>query len=153
MTVPPSPNPDVQSLPARRLGRAGFEVRPFGLGGGSLGGDRTTDEAAVAAVRRALELGIDFIDTSAGYGMGESERRIGLSLTPQDRRRIRLQTKAGTGTQPKDFSGDGIRRSVEASLKRLRTEYLDVCLIHDPDDMTPVLAPGGGIDALVQLKE
>ena len=153
MTVPPSPNPDVQSLPPRRLGRAGFEVRPFGLGGGSLGGDRTTDEAAVAAVRRALELGIDFIDTSAGYGMGESERRIGLALTPQDRRRIRLQTKAGSGTRPKAYDGDSIRRSVEASLKRLRTEYLDVCLIHDPDEMEPVLASGSGIEALVRLKE
>jgi D-threo-aldose 1-dehydrogenase len=153
MTVPPSPNPDVQSLPPRRLGRAGFEIRPFGLGSASLGSDRATDEAAVATVRRALELGIDFIDTSAGYGMGESERRIGLALTPADRRRIRLQTKAGTGTQPKDYRGDAIRRSVEASLKRLRTSYLDVCLIHDPDDFGPVVAAGGGIEALVRLKE
>src|SRR4051794_32650000 len=85
--------------------------------------------------------------------MGESERRIGLALAPEDRRRIRLQTKAGSGTRPKDYSGDGIRRSVEASLKRLRTDYLDVCLIHDPDEFEPVLAPGGGIEALVRLKE
>src|SRR6266851_2158479 len=153
MTVPSSPNSGVQSLTPRQLGRAGFEVRPFGLGSASLGSDRATDEAAVATVRRALELGIDFIDTSAGYGMGESERRIGLALTPADRRRIRLQTKAGTGTQPKDYRGDAIRRSVEASLQRLRTEYLDVCLIHDPDDFGPVVAPGGGIEALVRLKE
>ena len=153
MAAPPPFTPDWHSLPRRRLGRAGFEVRPFGLGTASLGSDRTTDEGAVATVRRALELGIDFIDSSAGYGMGESERRIGLALTPEDRRRVRLQTKAGTGTRPKDYSGDGIRRSVEASLKRLRTDYLDVCLIHDPDEFEPVLAPGGGIEALVRLKE
>jgi aryl-alcohol dehydrogenase-like predicted oxidoreductase len=112
-----------------------------------------TDDTAIATVRRALELGIDFLDTSAGYGMGESERRIGLALTPEDRRRIRLQTKAGSGTRPKAYSGDAIRRSVEASLQRLRTDTLDVCLIHDPDDMEPVLAPGGGIEALDRLKQ
>jgi D-threo-aldose 1-dehydrogenase len=153
MSVPPSPLPGVQSLTPRRLGRAGFAVRPFGLGTASLGSERASDEGAVATIRRALELGIDFIDTSAGYGMGESERRIGLALTPEDRRRIRLQTKAGTGTRPKEYSSDAIRRSVEASLKRLRTDYLDVCLIHDPDDFEPVVAPGGGIEALVRLKE
>lgn len=144
--------PLLDSLPRRRLGRAGFEVRPHGLGTASLGSPDVSDETAVATVRRALELGIDFIDTSAAYGMGESERKIGLALTPVDRRRIRLQTKAGSGTRPKDYSGDAIRRSVEASLHRLRTDYLDVCLIHDPDDMAPVLAPGGGIEALTQLK-
>jgi aryl-alcohol dehydrogenase-like predicted oxidoreductase len=150
--VPPS-SVGVHSLARRRLGRAGFEVRPFGLGSASLGSDRATDDEAVATVRRALELGIDFIDTSPLYGMGESERRIGLALTPEERRRVRLQTKAGTGTRPKAYDGDSVRRSVEASLKRLRTDYLDVCLIHDPDDMEPVLAPGGGIEALVRLKE
>jgi D-threo-aldose 1-dehydrogenase len=153
MSIPPSPLPSVQSLTPRRLGRAGFAVRPFGLGSASLGSERATDAGAVATIRRALELGIDFIDTSAGYGMGESERRLGLALPPEDRRRIRLQTKAGTGTRPKEYSGDAIRRSVEASLKRLRTDYLDVCLIHDPDEFEPVLAPGGGIEALVRLKE
>jgi aryl-alcohol dehydrogenase-like predicted oxidoreductase len=141
------------SLPPRRLGRAGFTVRPFGLGGATIGSDRVSDETAVETVRRALELGIEFIDTSVGYGRGESERRIGLALTAADRRRIRLQTKAGTGTNPKEYSADGIKRSVESSLNRIKTDYLDVCLIHDPDDMQPVLAPGGGIDALLRLKE
>lgn len=153
MAVSPALSPDWHALPRRQLGRAGFAIRPFGLGTASLGSERTDDAGAIATVRRALELGIDFIDTSASYGMGESERRLGLALTPEDRARVRLQTKAGSGTWPKDYSADGIRRSVEASLKRLRTDYLDVCLIHDPDDFEPVLAPGGGIDALLRLKE
>lgn len=148
-----SDGPPLEALPRRPLGRAGFSVRPLGLGGASLAAARVTDEAAVATVRRALELGIEFIDTSAAYGYGESERRIGLALTVQDRQRIRLQTKAGSGTRPKEYSGEAIRRSVEASLKRLRTDYLDVCLIHDPDELEPVLAPGGGIEALVRLSE
>jgi aryl-alcohol dehydrogenase-like predicted oxidoreductase len=141
------------ALPRRRYGRAGFEVRPLALGGILADARRVTEEEAVATIRRAIELGVELIDTSAGYGMGEGERRIGLALDSELRRRVRLQTKAGTGPPGRDFSGDGIRRSVEASLQRMRTEYLDVCLIHDPDDMTPVLAKGGGIDALVRLKE
>lgn len=153
MASPSSGITDLSSLPRRRLGRAGFEVRPFGLGCASLGSDRATDEQAVATVRRALELGIDFIDTSAAYGTGLSERRIGMALAPEERRRIRLQTKAGSATRPKAYDADSIRRSVEASLARLRTDYLDVCLIHDPDEMEPVLAPGGGIEALLRLKE
>src|SRR5438067_902105 len=134
--------PVVQALPRRTLGRSGIAVRPHGLGSAWLGSDRVSEDAAIATVRRALELGIEFIDTSAGYGMGESERRIGLALTPADRARIRLQTKAGSGTRPNADSGDAIRRSVEASLRRLRTDYIDICLIHDPDDMAPVLAHG-----------
>ena len=114
MASPQTPTPGIHSLARRPLGRAGFEVRPFGLGSASLGSDRATDDEAIATVRRALDLGIDFIDTSAGYGMGESERRIGLALTPEERRRVRLQTKAGTGTRPKAYDGDAIRRSVEA---------------------------------------
>jgi aryl-alcohol dehydrogenase-like predicted oxidoreductase len=146
-------SPPIAARPRRRLGRAGFEVRPHGLGTASLGSPEVTDETAVATVRRALELGIDFIDTSAGYGMGESERKIGLALSSTERRQIRLQTKAGSGTRPKDYSGDAIRRSVDSSLERLKTDYLDVCLIHDPDDIAPVLAQGGGIEALARLKE
>src|SRR5579871_4191924 len=129
MAAPEPSTSDLSSLARRRLGRASFEVRPFGLGTASLGSGRATDEEALATVRRALELGIDFIDTSPLYGMGQSERRIGLALAPEERRQVRLQTKAGTGTRPKAFDGDSIRRSVETSLKRLQTDYLDVCLI------------------------
>src|SRR5688500_5935992 len=93
----PSPprlaSPLQQALGPRRLRRAGFEVRPCGLGGAAIGGDRVSDAAAVATVRRALEVGVEFSDTWAGYGLGESERRIGLALTPEERRHIRLQTK------------------------------------------------------------
>jgi D-threo-aldose 1-dehydrogenase len=149
----PSSLPPLAALPRRSLGRAGFEVRPHGLGGAPLGHPEVSDDQAVATVRRALELGIEFIDTSAAYGMGESERKIGLALTPDERSRIRLQTKAGSATRPRDYCGDAIRRSVEASLNRLRTDRLDVCLIHDPDNMAPVLAQGGGIEALQRLKE
>ena len=115
MQPTPDTSPSAQTLAPRRLGRAGFNVRPFGLGTASLGSDRASDDQAVATVRRALELGIDFIGTSPLYGMGESERRIGLALSPEARRGIRLQTKAGTGTQPKAYDGDSIRRSGRSS--------------------------------------
>lgn len=150
-------------LPRRRLGRLGYEVATLGLGGAWLGmipgADRETqDAAAVAAIHRAIELGIDYLDTSPLYG--ESERRVGLALSqphPEGgtwRERVRLVTKAGTHPARRgDYSADGIRWSVENSLQQLQTDYLDAVLIHDPVDMSPVLAPGGGIDTLLQLRE
>jgi aryl-alcohol dehydrogenase-like predicted oxidoreductase len=143
----------VAALPRRSYGRAGFAVRPLALGGILADAGRVPEEEAIRTIQRAIELGVDLLDTSAGYGMGEGERRLGLALEGGLRKQVRLQTKAGTGPPGRDFSGDGIRRSVEASLQRMRTEYLDVCLVHDPDDFAPVLAPGGAIDALVRLKE
>lgn len=141
------------AVPRRAYGRAGFAIRPLALGGILADAARVPEEKAIATIRRAIELGIELIDTSAGYGAGEGERRIGLAIEGGLRSRVRLQTKAGTGPPGRDFSGDGIRRSVEASLRRMRTDTLDVCLVHDPDDMAPVLAKGGAIDALVRLKE
>ena len=145
---------DILPLPQRRLGRTGAKVSAIGLGGAGLNGGygRTVDDAAaVACVRRALELGVTLIDTSPLYG--ESERRIGLALEPGDRDRVFLASKTGTGSHPKDYSRDGTFRSVERSLQRLRTDRLDLMQIHDPDDLEPALAPGGALDALLQLKE
>jgi D-threo-aldose 1-dehydrogenase len=141
------------AIPRRSYGRVGFAIRPLALGGILADARRVTEEEAIRTIRRAIELGVELIDTSAGYGAGEGERRVGRALEGGLRARVRLQTKAGTGPPGRDFSGDGIRRSVEASLTRMRTDFLDVCLVHDPDDMAPVLAKGGAIDALVRLKE
>ncbi len=155
--------PTAGPLPRHRLGRLGYEVAALGLGGAWLGvipgADRDTQDAAAAeAIYRATELGIDYLDTSPHYG--ESERRIGLSLSrphPEGGRwrdRFRLVTKAGTHpTRRGDYSADGIRWSVENSLRMLQTDYLDAVLIHDPLRMTQVLEPGGGIDTLARLRE
>ncbi len=142
----------VSPLPMRRLGRTELEVTCLGMGGAGLGRGDVTDDEAVEAVHRAIDLGINYLDTAPLYG--ESERRVGLALADGWREKIYLATK--TGTHPEwrgDFSGPGTRRSVENSLRLLGTDYLDVCLVHDPDSMDPVVAKGGALDELQRMRE
>jgi len=139
-------------LPKRRLGRTELQVTSLSLGGARIGGNNVTDDEAVETVHRAITLGINYLDTSPLYG--ESERRVGLALADGWREKIYLATK--TGTHPKwrgDYSASGTRRSVENSLSLLGTDYLDVCLVHDPSNMDPVVAKGGALDELQRMRE
>lgn len=139
-------------LPLRRLGRTELDVTCLGMGGAGIGRGEVTDDEAVEAVRRAITLGMNYLDTSPLYG--ESERRVGLALADGWREQIFLATK--TGTHPKwrgDYSAAGTRRSVENSLRLLGTDYLDVCLVHDPSSMDPVVAKGGALDELQRMRE
>ena len=141
-------------LPRRRLGRSGLEVPALALGGAGLGGvfGQVSDAEAIEAVQYAVAQGVDYIDTDASYG--DSERKIGLALEGGLRERIVLSTKTGTHPDRRgDYSWDGTLWNVENSLRLLKTDYLDLVLVHDPDDMGPVLAPRGAFDALLSLKE
>jgi D-threo-aldose 1-dehydrogenase len=119
-------------------------------------------EMAVATVLRALGLGINLIDTSPSgyYAGGQSESWVGLALLEWYRRGGRredlvLSTKVGARgypDRPKDYSAEAVRRSVALSLEALHTDYLDVVLVHDPDDLAPVLAAGGALEALQAFK-
>ena len=109
------------------------------MGGAGFGRNEITDDQAIEAVHRAIELGINYLDTSPLYG--ESERRVGLALNGGWRRKVYLATK--TGTHPEwrgDYSASGTRRSVENSLRLLKADYLDVCLVHAPTRMAPIVA-------------
>ena len=153
------PNMTMHPLPKRRLGRTGFHVSAVGLGGAHLG--RTpegfSDEVATATVYRALQLGVNLIDTAPMYG--DSQRRVGLALETWfanggQREDLILSTKTGRDAQSNaDYSADATRRSVEQSLQLLRTDYLDIVHVHDPQDLEPVLGPGGALEALCGLKE
>ena len=142
-------------LETRRLGRTEMKPKALGLGCAFLGSpQRATEGEAVATVRQAIELGIDFVDTAAGYGGGESERRVGLALQGGWREKVYLQTKVGSHpTRSHDFSGEATRWSLENSLKLLKTEYLDSVLIHGPPDIEPPLRPGHALDVLLEMKE
>jgi aryl-alcohol dehydrogenase-like predicted oxidoreductase len=146
-------------FPRRRLGRTNTMVTAIGLGGAGLNdlyGKPSNDAQAIACVRRALELGINYIDTSPLYG--ESERRLGVALReigaarPAD---LFLATKTGTGTRPHDYSREGTLRSVENSLRLLGVDHVGLMQIHDPvgDEIEAVFAPGGALETLVELKE
>ena len=141
-------------LPCRRLGRSGLEVSALGLGGAGLGGvyGEVSDSEAIEAVRAAVEQGITYIDTDASYG--DSERKIGLAFQEGGlREKVALSTKTGTHPDRRgDFSWDGTLWNVENSLRVLGTDWIDLALVHDPDDMAPVLAGRGALAALQDLK-
>jgi len=155
-------------LPQRPLGRTGASVTPIGLGGAYLGvthrdGEISVDEdLGITTVLRALELGINLIDTSAGY-MGDSRSEIIVGKALQQwlhdggrRADIVLSTKTGTRDRhnrgPHNYSAAATWQSIETSLELLQTDYLDVALVHDPDDLAPVLAPGGAWEALKAMR-
>lgn len=139
-------------LERRRLGNTGMTPKALGLGCAFFGGSNVTDEEAVAGIRRAIELGLDYLDTSPLYS--ESERRVGLALEGGWREQIYLQTKTGTHPQRRgDFSAAATRWSVENSLRRCKTDYLDSVLIHDPPDIETPLAPGCALDELLKMKD
>ena len=149
-------------LPRRPLGATGIQVSLIGLGTVKIGRYTALNTAAfelpsLRQARRlidgAWDLGINLLDTAAAYG--ESEARIG-ELLKGKRRQWVLCTKAGEthedGKSCYDFSGNAIRRSVETSLRRLRTDYLDVVLVHsDGRDMT-ILAKSEALGTLNALK-
>ncbi|MGC4044112.1 MAG: aldo/keto reductase [Armatimonas sp.] len=138
----------------RVLGRTGLEVSEIGLGGvgvgGAYGGD-VTEKDCVETVELALESGINLIDTSPLYG--DSERRLGIALAGIPRSSYILTSKTGTHRDRwQDYTRDGTLWSVENSLKLLKTDYLDVLLVHDPDSMDPVLAPKGALETIEDLR-
>lgn len=113
------------------------------------------DQEAIDAVTAAWEGGIRYFDTAPHYGLGLSERRLGMALAGQDRDSYVLSTKIGRLLRPnpspqgkdtegfdvpddlhrvRDYSRDGVLRSIEESLQRLGTDRIDIVYIHDPDD-------------------
>ena len=116
----------------RKLGRTGLSVSRVGLGGAGLGHawGETSDAECVRTVRRALDLGVNFFDTSPMYGRGRSEENLGRGLSGQ-RHRVYVATKVRLQTAEEVADpGPAVRRSLEQSLGRLDTDYVDVLQIH-----------------------
>ena len=150
-------------LPRRALGATGLQVTPVCIGCAPLGdmaetfGYAVPEERALATIRAALQGPINFIDTAASYGDGESERRIGIVLKelgglPEG---VVLATKADRDLTTGEFTGDQMRRSVERSLRLLGLDRLQLVYLHDPEhaDFDELNAPGGAVEALVRLRE
>ena len=138
---------ETQKLETRRMGRT--EMHPNALALGAAWICRKPDAEVIGAIRRGIELGINYIDTYPGH----AEHLWGEALSDGLRENVYLQAKVGTHPERrKDFSAEGTRWSVTNSLKDLRTDYLDAVLIHDPMDMESVLAPGCALDTLLEMK-
>jgi D-threo-aldose 1-dehydrogenase len=143
-------------LERRTLGSSGLEVTRLGLGCAALGGlyGDIPEEQAHSVVHTALDLGLNLFDTAPLYGSGKSEIRLGGGLQDAPRDSYVLASKVGRVLVPTDgedrsqgifdnlpplkpvfdYSHDGIMRSVEESLERLKLDRIDILHIHDPDD-------------------
>lgn len=118
----------------RPLGRTGLQLPILGFGASSLGQEfrSVTLDEAIRSVRTALDLGLRFIDTSPFYGRGMSELLLGVALKGVPREEYLLCTKLGRYDLTHfDFSARRVAESVDVSLHRLGTSYLDIVLCHD----------------------
>jgi D-threo-aldose 1-dehydrogenase len=157
----------VPAVPDASLPRLGIGTAPFA------GIYAPVDEADTsAAVAEALRVGASYFDTAPLYGAGVAEERLGAALAGCERSSFRLSSKVGRVLEPRpasqprdtffrnsndlvpvfDFSYDAVRRSLESSLERLRSAYLDLALIHDPDDHFEA-ALGEAYPALERLRD
>lgn len=163
----------LSDLPVRPLGRTGLHVGPLAFGGAGIGNlyRSVSDEDAAGAVAAALEAGVGYFDTAPHYGLGLSERRLGAALAG---RPVVLSTKVGrllvdnpggadsrddegfdvpaSVRRVRDYSRDGVLRSLESSLSRLGVDRVDVVFVHDPDDFYAE-ALDGALPALAELRD
>src|SRR5499427_7766196 len=140
----------------RVLGTTGVKVSPLCLGAMMFGAWGNTDhDESVRIIRRAVDHGINFIDTADVYSRGESEEIVGKALAQLDRDRIVLATKAHAAMSDDDPNASGnsrrwIIRECENSLRRLGTDYIDLYQIHRPDPTTDVDETLGALSDLVR---
>ncbi|MEG6589172.1 aldo/keto reductase [Paenibacillus barengoltzii] len=119
----------------RRYGTTGKQVSEIGFGAWQLGNKQDwagmEEDEAIRLVHEALDLGVNFFDTAPNYGQGKSEVLLGKALE-RKRDKAVINTKFGHSPEGTDYSASQIRNSVERSLRRLQTDYLDSVLIHNP---------------------
>ncbi len=148
-------------MQTRRLGSSDLEITPLGFGSWATGGGNwefawgpQDDGESVAAIQRALELGVNWIDTAAVYGLGHSEEVVARALRGRTRKPY-LFTKCSLVWGPdrrvgSSLRADSIRRECEASLRRLETDRIDLYQIHWPD---PEAEVEEGWGTLARLRE
>ncbi|MGA8437292.1 MAG: aldo/keto reductase [Candidatus Sulfotelmatobacter sp.] len=142
-------------MQTRKLGNSDLNITPVGYGAWAVGGSgwqfawgSQDDNDSIAAIHRALELGVTWIDTAAVYGLGHSEEVVARALKSWEGPKPYVFTKCGLrwdaqGRVQKVLSADSIRREVEDSLRRLSVDVIDLYQIHwPPDPDSPALEDG-----------
>lgn len=142
-----------------QFGETDLEVSRIAFGTWQFGGEwGSTDERELeGAIRKALDLGVNFFDTAQGYGFGAAEQLLGKALEPelkQRRETVAIATKGGLRVDEseglvRDSSPGWLRQGVEDSLRALGTDYIDLYQIHWPDPDTPFAETAGTLEELV----
>jgi len=142
-----------------RLGKTDLYVNPIGLGTNAVGGHNIypnlNDETGREIVRTAIRSGVNFLDTAYFYGLGRSEELIGEVVKEMGaRQEVIIATKGGNvvqnGVRVVNNSPAALRAHLEESLRRLKTDYIDLYYIHFPDETTP---KAEAVGALQRMKE
>jgi uncharacterized protein len=151
--LPPLPaNINTQAaMPTRNLGKTGYKVAIFSLGGQAALEKANNFDIAVHIIERALDLGVNYIDTSSIYGGPErwSEQYVGRVMKAR-------RQDAFLATKTKDRTRDGSLRMIEKSLTLLNTDHVDLWQLHDiglPEDVNAIFGKDGAIEALVEMQE
>jgi uncharacterized protein len=139
------------AMPTRNLGKTGYKVGIFSLGGQAALEHANNEAVAIPIVEKALDLGVNYIDTSSIYGGPErwSERYIGQVM-----KRRRSETFLATKT--KERTRDGSLRMIEQSLKLLQTDHVDLWQLHDigiQQNVNEIFAKGGAMEALLEMRD
>ncbi len=151
--LPPLPfNPKTHdAMPTRNLGKTGYKVGIFSLGGQAAIEQGNNFDVTVPLINRALDLGVNYLDTSSIYGGPArwSEQYVGAVMKTR-------RNEAFLATKTKERTRDGSMRMIEKSLQLLNTDHVDLWQLHDiglPEDVDAVFAKGGAMEALIEMKE
>jgi aryl-alcohol dehydrogenase-like predicted oxidoreductase len=139
----------------RQFGKTDLEISAIGFGCWEIGGTygRIDESEFRRAIAQAVDSGITCFDTAEAYGMGVSEEALARALGPR-RNQVVLATKFGVGYEEmsnrRDSSRARVLASIEKSLQRLKTDHIDVYLVHWPDPLTPLAETLAALDDIVQ---
>lgn len=138
-------------MPTRNLGKTGYKVGIFSLGGQAAVEKPNNFDIAVPLIERALDLGVNYIDTSSIYGGPErwSEQYVGRVMAKR-------RKEAFLATKTKERSREGSLRMIEKSLMLLNTDHVDLWQLHDiglPEDVDAVFTKGGAMETLIEMHD
>src|ERR1035438_3439967 len=148
---PPTHTASSDSMPTRNLGKTGYKVGIFSLGGQASLEKPNNEAAAISIIERALDLGVNYIDTSSIYGgPGRwSEQYVGKVMAHR-------RSEAFLATKTKERTREGSMRMIEKSLELLKTDHVDLWQLHDigiQANVDEVFAKGGAMEALLEMKD
>jgi len=143
--------PRPEPMPTRNLGKTGYKVGIFSLGGQASLEKPHNEDVAVPIIERALDIGVNYIDTSSIYGGPErwSEQYVGKVMKHR-------RSAAFLATKTKERTRDGSKRMIEKSLELLQTDHIDLWQLHDigtMHDIDEIFAKGGAMEALLEARD